>query len=72
MDGERSRSCLARPRASTRRGGSPLASTHVGGDVIATRAADLHDMLTGSSPDGRAVNDGKDSTCGDWTKSGEG
>lgn len=52
--------------------GRPLASTHVGGDVIATRAADLHDMLTGSSPDGRAVNDGKDNTCGDWTKSGEG
>lgn len=32
----------------------------------------LHDMLTGSSPDGRAVNDGKDNTCGNWTKSGEG
>lgn len=32
----------------------------------------MHDMLTGSSPDGRAVNDGKDTTCGNWTKSGEG
>lgn len=32
----------------------------------------LHDMLTGSSPDGRAVSDGKDNTCGNWTKSGEG
>jgi hypothetical protein len=32
----------------------------------------LHDMLTGSSPDGRAVNDGKDNTCGNWTKSGDG
>ena len=32
----------------------------------------LHDMLTGSSPDGRAVSDGKDNTCGNWTKSGDG
>lgn len=32
----------------------------------------MHDMLTGSSPDGRAVNDSKDTTCGNWTKSGEG
>ncbi|MGJ7546419.1 hypothetical protein [Variovorax sp. LT1R16] len=32
----------------------------------------LHDVLTGSSPDGRAVNDGKDNTCGNWTQSGEG
>lgn len=31
-----------------------------------------HDILTGSSPDGRAVNDGKDHTCGNWTRSGEG
>ena len=32
----------------------------------------LHDILTGSSPDGRAVSDGKDNTCGNWTKSGDG
>jgi hypothetical protein len=31
-----------------------------------------HDILTGSSPDGRAVSDGKDTTCGNWTKSGDG
>ena len=30
-----------------------------------------HDILTGSSPDGRAIPD-KDMTCGNWTKSGEG
>ncbi len=31
-----------------------------------------HDMLTGSTPDGRAVADAGDSTCGNWTKSGDG
>ncbi|RYF32606.1 MAG: hypothetical protein EOO26_10945 [Comamonadaceae bacterium] len=37
-------------------------------------ATNLHDILTGSSPDGRAVMapDGKDTTCGNWTKSGDG
>jgi hypothetical protein len=30
-----------------------------------------HDILTGSTPDGRAIAD-KDLTCGNWTKSGEG
>ena len=30
-----------------------------------------HDILTGSSPEGRAIGD-KDLTCGNWTKSGEG
>ena len=30
-----------------------------------------HDILTGSSPDGRAIAD-KDLTCGNWTKRGEG
>jgi hypothetical protein len=30
-----------------------------------------HDILTGSTPDGRAIED-KDLTCGNWTKSGEG
>jgi hypothetical protein len=32
----------------------------------------LHDILTGSSPDGRALSDGKDNTCGNWTQGGEG
>jgi hypothetical protein len=38
-----------------------------GGDPV-----NLHDILTGSSPDGRAVSNDKDNTCGNWTKSGEG
>lgn len=38
-----------------------------GGDPVNT-----HDALTGSSPEGRAMPAGKDSTCGNWTKSGEG
>lgn len=32
----------------------------------------MHDILTGSSPDGRAVVDGKDNTCGNWTSSSTG
>ncbi len=32
----------------------------------------MHDMLTGSQPDGRAFPAGADRTCGNWTKSGEG
>jgi len=31
-----------------------------------------HDILTGSTPDGRAISGDKDMTCGNWTKSGEG
>jgi hypothetical protein len=31
-----------------------------------------HDILTGSSPDGRVVVGDKDSTCGNWTLSAEG
>lgn len=44
------------------------------GEAISGRgdAVNLHDILTGSSPDGRAVSDGKDNTCGNWTKSGDG
>ena len=44
------------------------------GSTISGRGdpVNLHDMLTGSSPDGRAVSDGKDNTCGNWTKSGDG
>lgn len=33
----------------------------------------MHDILTGSTADGRAaVDGGKDTTCGNWTRSGEG
>lgn len=32
----------------------------------------MHDILTGSQPDGRAFAAGEDRTCGNWTKSGEG
>jgi hypothetical protein len=32
----------------------------------------VHDMLTGSQPDGRAFTDGADHTCNDWTSSGAG
>ena len=32
----------------------------------------MHDMLTGSSPDGRAITTGGDSTCSNWTTSGTG
>ena len=31
-----------------------------------------HDILTGSTPDGRAFPAGEDKTCGNWTKNGEG
>jgi hypothetical protein len=44
------------------------------GEIVSGRgdAVNLHDILTGSTPDGRAISDGKDNTCGNWTKSGEG
>jgi len=32
----------------------------------------MHDMLTGSQPDGRAYTDGSDHTCNNWTSSGAG
>ncbi len=32
----------------------------------------MHDILTGSQPDGRAFAAGEDRTCGNWTKSGQG
>ena len=31
-----------------------------------------HDILTGSTPEGRAFPADKDMTCGNWTKSGDG
>ena len=44
------------------------------GEVISGRgdAVNLHDILTGSTPEGRAPAPGKESTCGNWTQSGEG
>ena len=32
----------------------------------------MHDILTGSKPDGTVATGDKDTTCGNWTKSGEG
>lgn len=44
------------------------------GEVINGRGdtPNTHDILTGSTADGRAVAGDSDSTCGNWTKSGEG
>ena len=44
------------------------------GDVVNGRGdkPNMHDMLTGSQPDGRAFPPGEDRTCGNWTKSGTG
>ena len=35
-------------------------------------AVNMHDMLTGSTEDGRIDTSAPDTTCGNWTKSGEG
>ena len=32
----------------------------------------MHDVLTGSQPDGTRFPDAPDMTCGNWTKSGAG
>ncbi len=32
----------------------------------------MHDILTGSKPDGRAYTDGADHTCKNWTSNSEG
>jgi len=44
------------------------------GDVVSGRgdAPNKHDVLTGSRPDGTAFPGNEDTTCGNWTKSGEG
>jgi len=44
------------------------------GQVVAGRGdpVNMHDVLTGSSPDGRAMAADKDTTCGNWTQSGAG
>ena len=42
------------------------------GEVVNGRGdkPNRHDMLTGSSPDGKALPGDSDATCGNWTKSG--
>lgn len=44
------------------------------GDMVNGRGdtPNMHDILTGSSPDGRAIAGTEDRTCGNWTKSGQG
>jgi hypothetical protein len=44
------------------------------GEMVMGRgdAVNMHDVLTGSTPDGRAPAGSADATCGNWTKSGEG
>jgi hypothetical protein len=44
------------------------------GEVISGRgdAVNMHDILTGSTEDGRLDTSAADTTCGGWTKSGEG
>ena len=44
------------------------------GDVVNGRGdtPNMHDVLTGSSMDGRALPGDKDMTCGNWTQSGAG
>jgi hypothetical protein len=45
------------------------------GEVVMGRgdAVNMHDILTGSTPDGRATGGAAaDTTCGNWTRSGEG
>jgi hypothetical protein len=44
------------------------------GDVVNASGdtPNMHDILTGSQPDGTAIAGDVDTTCGNWTKSGEG
>src|SRR5438093_4565093 len=44
------------------------------GEMVNGRAdtPNMHDILTGSQPDGTAFAAGEDRTCGNWTKSGAG
>jgi hypothetical protein len=54
---------LNKQTALTEKGGALSGS----GDPV-----NMHDILTGSSPDGRASAASNDTTCGNWTKSAEG
>jgi len=44
------------------------------GVIISGRGDEVnkHDILTGSDPKGKAISGSDDTTCGNWTKSGEG
>ena len=44
------------------------------GEVVSGRgdAVNMHDILTGSTPDGRLDTSASDTTCGSWTQSGAG
>ncbi|MDQ6629348.1 MAG: hypothetical protein M3Z29_13040 [Pseudomonadota bacterium] len=44
------------------------------GDIVNGRGdtPNMHDILTGSQPDGTAIVGNVDTTCGNWTRSGEG
>lgn len=44
------------------------------GEIVSGRGdpVNMHDILTGSTADGRADASAVDTTCGNWTKSGEG
>jgi hypothetical protein len=44
------------------------------GEVVNGRGdtPNMHDMLTGSQPDGTSISGAVDTTCGNWTRSGEG
>jgi hypothetical protein len=44
------------------------------GEVVKGRgdSPNMHDILTGSQPDGTAFPEGEDRTCGNWTQSGQG
>jgi hypothetical protein len=44
------------------------------GEVVKGRGdtPNMHDILTGSQPDGTAFPEGEDRTCGNWTRSGQG
>ena len=44
------------------------------GEVVSGRGdpVNMHDILTGSTADGRVDTSAPDTTCGNWTQSGEG
>lgn len=63
VDELHSRNNLSKQTALTEKGGT----VNGRGDT-----PNMHDILTGSQPDGRAFSAAEDRTCGNWTKSGEG
>ena len=57
--------------------GNPLSKANAlteRGDAVSGRgdAVNMHDILTGSTADGRLDTSALDTTCGNWTQSGEG